>query len=57
MATVIVSGTLLKVAWLFREGGSNAWVIVPPVALGTAICAAALLLAYWRLRRRRAGPA
>jgi hypothetical protein len=31
---------------LFREGGSDAWVIIPPVALGTAVCAGVLLFAY-----------
>ena len=50
VATVIVSGTLLKVGWLFRVGGSDAWVIVPPVALGTAVCAVVLLSAYVRVR-------
>ena len=49
VATVIVSGTLLKVGWLFRVAGSNAWAIVPPVAIGTAICAVALVLANRRL--------
>jgi hypothetical protein len=39
VATVISSGTFLKVAWLFREAGSNTWLIIPPVALGTAECA------------------
>ena len=52
VATVIASGTLLKLAWLFHVGGSNAWVIVPPVALGTAVCAAVLLIADWRLQHR-----
>jgi hypothetical protein len=52
VATVIGLGTLLKVAWLFREGGSNAWVIVPPVAIGTTACAAVLSYAYWRIRHR-----
>jgi hypothetical protein len=50
VAAVILSGTLLKVGWLFRVGGSNAWVIVPPVALGTAVCASVLLFAYRRTR-------
>jgi hypothetical protein len=54
VATVIGSGTFLKLAWLFREGGSDAWVIVPPVALGTAVCAGVLLIAYTRVRRRPA---
>jgi hypothetical protein len=48
-ATVIGSGTLLKVGWLFRVAGSNAWVIVPPIALGTAVCAGVLLFAYRRV--------
>ena len=51
VATVISAGTMLKVAWLFREGGSHAWVIVPPVALGTAVCASVLLVAYRRVTR------
>ena len=50
VAVVIGSGTLLKLGWLFREGGSDAWVIVPPVAVGTAVCAGVLLLAYRRIR-------
>lgn len=54
VATVISSGTLLKVAWLFREAGSNAWLIVPPVALGTAVCAGVLFIAYTRERNRPA---
>jgi hypothetical protein len=54
VVTVISCGTLLKVAWLFREAGSNAWLIVPPVALGTAACACVLLVAYTRVRRRPA---
>jgi len=32
VATVIGSGTVLKVGWSFYFGGENAWVIVPPVA-------------------------
>ena len=52
VAAVIGSGTLLKVGWLFRVGGSDAWVIVPPVALGTALCACVLLFAYRRIRLR-----
>jgi hypothetical protein len=51
VATVIGAGTLLKVGWLFRVGGNNAWVIVPPVVLGTAVCAGVLLFAHLRLRR------
>src|SRR5262245_61384911 len=45
VATVIGAGTLLKMAWLFRVGGRDAWVIVPPVAVGTAICASVLVVA------------
>jgi hypothetical protein len=52
VATVIGLGTLLKVAWLFREAGSNAWLIIPPVALGAAVCACVLLIAYTRVRTR-----
>jgi hypothetical protein len=51
VAAIILAGTLLKVAWLFRVSGSDAWVIVPPVTLGTAVCAAVLVFARWRLRR------
>ena len=51
VATVIGSGTLLKVGWLFRVAGSSAWAIIPPVALGTAVCAGLLLIAYTRVRR------
>jgi hypothetical protein len=54
VATVITSGTLLKIAWSFRVAGSSAWVIVPPVALGTVVCAGVLLIAYTRVRRRPA---
>jgi hypothetical protein len=54
VATVVGAGTLLKVAWLFRVAGSNAWVIVPPVVLGTAVCVAVLLIAYQRVRTRPA---
>lgn len=54
VATVIGFGTFLKVAWLFREAGSNAWLIIPPVALGTAVCACVLLIAYTRVRNRPA---
>jgi hypothetical protein len=53
VAAVIGAGTLLKLGWLFRVGGSDAWVIVPPVALGTAVCAAVLLFAHLRLQRTR----
>ena len=52
VATVILAGTLLKLGWLFRVGGDNAWVIVPPVAIGTAICAAVLVFADRRLQPR-----
>lgn len=52
VATVIGSGTLLKVGWLFRVAGSNAWVIIPPVALGTAACAGVLFYAYRRIERQ-----
>jgi len=51
--TVIVVGTLLKVGWLFRVAGSNAWVIVPPVAFGTVLCAGVLLFAHSRFKRAR----
>jgi hypothetical protein len=54
VAAVISSGTLLKVAWLFREAGTNTWIIIPPVALGTAVCAGVLLIAYTRVRNRPA---
>jgi hypothetical protein len=54
VATVIGAGTLLKVAWLFRLGGGDAWVIVPPVALGTAICGGVLVISYRRVRRSSA---
>jgi hypothetical protein len=52
VATVIGCGTLLKVGWLFRVAGNNAWVIVLPVAIGTAVCAAALLTADGHLQQR-----
>src|SRR5262245_31435346 len=52
VATVISSGTLLKIGWLFRVAGRDAWVIVPPVAIGTAIVAGVLVMAYTRIRRR-----
>lgn len=54
VATVTGSGTLLKIAWLFREAGSNAWLIIPPVALGTAVCACVLWIAHNRVRNRPA---
>lgn len=54
VATVIGSGTLLKVGWLFRVAGSSAWAIIPPVALGTAVSAGLLLIAYTRVRRSAA---
>jgi hypothetical protein len=47
---IIVSGTTLKVAWSFYMGGASAWIIVPPVALGNAICAVFLLYAYRRTK-------
>ena len=50
-AIVIAAGTLLKVAWSFRVAGESAWAIVPPVALGTVVCAVVLLLAYVRRER------
>ena len=51
VATVIASGTLLKVGWLFHEAGSSAWAIVPPVTLGTALCAGVLMIAHRQVRR------
>ena len=54
VATVIGAGTCLKLAWLFREAGTNAWLIVPPVALGTAVCACVLSIAHARVRNRPA---
>jgi len=56
VATVIGSGTLLKVGWSFYFGGENAWVIVPPVALGLVVCAGVLLFAYRRARHGPGGP-
>jgi hypothetical protein len=53
-ATVIGAGTLLKIAWSFRVAGSSAWAIIPPVALGTAVCAGVLWIAYRRVRTRHA---
>ena len=50
-AIVIGVGTLLKVIWSFYVAGDSAWSIVPPVALGTAVCAGMLLYAYWRVHR------
>jgi hypothetical protein len=49
---VIGLGTLLKVIWSFAVAGDSAWTIVPPVALGTAVCAGMLLYAYWRVHHR-----
>jgi hypothetical protein len=49
---VIVVGTLLKVMWSFQVAGDSAWSIVPPVALGTAVCAGVLLFAYRRVQLR-----
>jgi hypothetical protein len=54
-AFVIVAGTPLKVAWSFYVGGASAWAIVPPVALGNAVCAVVLTYAYWRTKRRPVG--
>jgi hypothetical protein len=53
-ATVIGAGTLLEIAWSFRVAGSSAWAIIPPVALGTAVCAGVLWIAYRRVRMRPA---
>jgi len=47
---IIAGGTTLKVAWSFYMGGASAWIIVPPVALGNAICAGVLIYAYRRTR-------
>ena len=52
-AMVITAGTLLKIAWSFKVAGDSAWAIVPPVTLGTMLCAGVLLLAY-RNRERAA---
>lgn len=51
-ALVIAAGTALKVAWSFYMGGANAWIIVPPVALGNTVVAAVLIYAYWRTEYR-----
>jgi hypothetical protein len=51
-AMVIAAGTLLKMVWSFKVAGESAWAIVPPVTLGTMLCAGVLLLAY-RYRERR----
>ena len=51
-ALVIIAGTTLKVAWSFYVAGVSAWIIVTPVALGNAVCAAVLTYAYWRTRSR-----
>jgi hypothetical protein len=50
-AMVIAGGTLLKMVWSFRIAGESAWAIVPPVALGTMLCAGVLLFAYRRRER------
>ena len=50
-ALVIVAGTALKLAWSFYMAGASAWAIVPPVAVGNAICAGVLFYAYWRTKR------
>ena len=55
-ASVIVVGTALKVAWSFYMGGASAWIIVPPVALGNAVCAGVLMYVYWRSRYRSSRP-
>jgi hypothetical protein len=52
VAAMIGSGPVLKGAWLFRVGGGDASVIVPPVAFGTAACACVLVAAYRRLHRQ-----
>ena len=49
-AFVIVAGTALKMAWSFYVAGTSAWVIVPAVAVGNAVCAGVLTYAYWRTR-------
>jgi hypothetical protein len=53
-AIVIGAGTLLKVSWSFRLAGDTAWVILPPVALGTAVVLGVLLITDWRVRRHSA---
>ena len=53
-AFVIVAGTALKVAWSFYVAGTSAWIIVPPVALGNAVCAGVLTYASRRTRDRPA---
>jgi hypothetical protein len=50
-AAIVVAGTLLKVAWSFKLAGESAWAIVPPVTLGTMLCAGVLLVAYRNLER------
>ena len=52
--SVIAAGTALKVGWSFYVGGSSAWIVVPPVALGNAICAAFFIYAYWRIKHQTA---
>ena len=52
-AIVIGGGTLLKVIWSFYMAGDSAWSIVPPVALGTAVCGGMLVYAHWRVNRDR----
>ena len=49
---VLNAGVLLKLIWSFFFGGSTAWSIVPPVAIGLVICNLSLLLAYRRLAPR-----
>lgn len=48
---VINVGALLKVIWSFYFAGVSAWSIIPAVSLGAAVINAAMLYAYWRLRR------
>jgi hypothetical protein len=52
VALIIAGGTALKVAWSFYMGGASAWIIVPPVALGNAVCAIVLTYAYRRTQHR-----
>jgi hypothetical protein len=49
-AAIIMTGTMLKVAWSFYMGGASAWIIVPPIALANAVVGAGLIYAYWRTR-------
>jgi hypothetical protein len=54
-ALVIAAGTALKVAWSFYVGGASAWIIVPPVALGNAVCVGVLTYVYRRTRPQSVG--